>query len=286
MKDELILKIPMLRSVYKGLTKSERRIADYVANNTAKVMEQTVSEIAANTNSSDITVSRFCKKLGCSGLQELKLYLTAELSSVDTKEYHDICKHDTCQTVGDKIFQNISEGLQDTQSILDYDGVDRAADILRKARRIALYGFGNSGTVCRDMEIRFLRLGLVVQAYTDSHMQVTSAALLSEKDVVIAISHSGASVELLQSVNTAQKNGAKIIAITSHGQSPLAKISHICLCAMGREVKYSSEASASRLIHMAVGDILYTRIAMADTKQFDDNINKMRAEILKKRSLN
>lgn len=283
MDTESIQKFPILRSVYGGLTKSERRIADYIAVHTAQVMEQTISEIAQKTQSSEITVSRFCKKLGFSGLQELKLNLTAELSVADTKEYHDIHQEDTCQTVGMKIFENIAEGLQDTLSLLDYDGIDQAAEVLRAARRIAVYGFGNSATVCKDIETRFLRLGLAVQAYADSHMQVTSAALLSPEDAVIAISHSGASQELLQSVWAARREGARIIAITSHGQSPLARLSHICLCGMGREVKYSSEAGASRLIHMAIGDILYTRIAMADTNQFNQNMKKMRGEILKKR---
>ena len=283
MDTESIQKFPILRSVYGGLTKSERRIADYIAVHTAQVMEQTISEIAQKTQSSEITVSRFCKKLGFSGLQELKLNLTAELSVADTKEYHDIHQADTCQTVGMKIFENIAEGLQDTLSLLDYDGIDKAAEVLRAARRIAVYGFGNSATVCKDIETRFLRLGLAVQAYADSHMQVTSAVLLSPEDAVIAISHSGASQELLQSVRAARREGARIIAITSHGQSPLARLSHICLCGMGREVKYSSEAGASRLIHMAIGDILYTRIAMADTNQFNQNMKKMRGEILKKR---
>ena len=88
---------------------------------------------------------------------------------------------------------------------------------------------------------------------------------------------------MIQSVEAAKRSGAKIIVITSHGQSPLAKLADICLCGMGREVKYSSEAGASRMIHMAIGDVLYTRIAMADSDTFQENIQKMRHEILKKR---
>lgn len=283
MSDEHIQNFPMLRSVYDDLTKSERRIADYVATNTLQVMEQTVSELAHYTQTSDITVSRFCKKLGCSGLQELKLSLTAELSVAEKKEYHDIYKADTCRIVVDKIFKNISEGLQDTQSILDYADVDKAVTVLQNARKIVVYGFGNSATVCKDIETRFLRLGLSIQAYADSHMQVTSASLLTAEDVVIAVSHSGASTELIHSVQVAKSCGARIIVITSYRQSALAKLADICLCGMGREVRYSSEAGASRLIHMAIGDVLYTRIAMADTAYFHENMGKMRAEITKKR---
>lgn len=283
MHDEQIQKFPVLRSAYGGLTKSERRIADYITAVPERVLAQTISDIASATESSEITVSRFCKKLGFSGLQELKMNLTAELSAAESKQYHDIHSQDDCHTVAVKVFQNLSDGLQDTLSLLDYQAVDEAASILQRARRIAVYGFGNSATVCRDIATRYLRLGFAIQDYADSHMQVTSAALLTDQDAVIAVSHSGASSELIQSVEAAKRSGAKIIVITSHGQSPLAKLADICLCGMGREVKYSSEAGASRMIHMAIGDVLYTRIAMADSDTFQENIQKMRHEILKKR---
>ena len=133
-----------------------------------------------------------------------------------------------------------------------------------------------------DMATRFLRLGLAIREYADSHMQVTAAALMTPADVVLAVSHSGATKELLQSVRAAKAAGGKVIVITSHGQSPLADV---CLCGMGREVQYTSEAGASRLIHMAIGDVLYTRIAMQEEGLFRDNIKKMRQEIGKKRQL-
>lgn len=114
-------------------------------------------------------------------------------------------------------------------------------------------------------------------------MQVTAAALMTADDVVIAVSHSGATKELLQSVRAARTAGAKVIVITSHGQSPLAALADICLCGMGREVQYTSEAGASRLIHMAIGDVLYTRVAMQEKQVFQDNMEKMRREIGKKR---
>lgn len=283
MDEKAIQSFPVLRSAYDGLTKSERRIADYIIAAPEEVMEQTISEIASAAGSSEITVSRFCKKLGFSGLQELKLNLIAGISAAENKAFYDIHGEDGCSAVTAKIFQNISEGLQDTLSLLDYDAVDEASRILRRARRVAVYGFGNSATVCRDIATRYLRLGLSVQDYADSHMQVTSAALLSPEDAVIAISHSGASQELIQSVQVAKESGASIVVITSHAKSPLAKLADVCLCGMGREVRYSSEAGASRLIHMAIGDVLYTRIAMADAGSFQDNMKKMRREITKKR---
>ena len=121
---------PVLRSVYGGLTKSERRIADYIANHIGVVMEQTVADLAAQTESSEITISRFCKKLGCSGLKELKLMLAAGMSAAPPKAFHDIDAGDGGRDVASKVFANISEGLQDTLSLLDYEALDAAAAMI------------------------------------------------------------------------------------------------------------------------------------------------------------
>ena len=271
--------LPILRSVYGDLTRSEQRIADYIMDNAEKIMEQTIPELAKNTGSSEITVSRFCKKLGFSGLQGLKIALAAELSAASGKSFQEINLSDSVETVTAKVFQNIVDGLQDTLKILDYRKVEEAVDALSQARRVAVYGFGNSANVCRDIETRFMRFGISVQAYSDISQQVTSASLLTKDDVVIAVSHTGATLKLLESVRIAKAAGARIIVITSYAQSSLARLGDIVLTGMGREVHYSSESAASRLIHIAIADVLYTRLAMRNPEGYHANIAKMRKVI-------
>lgn len=280
MKDQVL---PILRSAYDDLTKSEKRIADYISEHRDEIMGQTVAEIAQHTGSAEITISRFCKKLGFGGLQSLKIALASELSSPAETPYGDIGKEDGEAAVAGKIFRNITDGLQDTLKILDFTLIARAVELLQGARRLAIYGFGNSATVCKDMETRFLRFGMAVQAFSDAHMQVTSAALLDEHDVVMAVSHSGATKDILESVQIAKARGAKVIAITSYAQSELARRADIALIGMGREVNYRSEAAASRLVHMAIGDILYTCLAMKMPEQYQANLQKMREVIAARR---
>lgn len=271
--------LPILRSVYQDLTKSEQRIASYIMENAAMIMEQTIPELAGNTKSSEITISRFCKKLGFSGLQALKIALAAELSNAGEMEFREIGDKDTDEQVAAKVFQNIMDGLQDTLKILDFQQVAKAVQVLQRARRVAVYGYGNSATVCRDIETRFMRFGMVIQAYADMSQQLTSASLLTKEDVVIAVSHTGATIKLLEAVRVAKRAGAAVIVITSYAQSNLAKLGDVVLTGMGREVHYSSESVASRLIHMAITDVLYTAMARSNPESYHDNIAKMRSVI-------
>lgn len=282
MNDDATKLLPTLRSAYPGLTKSEKAIALYISEHRDSIMEQSISTIAGATSSAEITVSRFCKKLGFQGLQSLKVALAAEVHS-PAVAYQSIRPEDSARDIAGKMFRNIMDGLQDTLKILDFQAVEKAAKTMMAARRIAIYGFGNSATVCRDMETRFLRFGMVVQAYADSHMQVTSASLLSHRDLAIAISHTGASRDLLETVHVAQSRGAKILAITSYAQSPLAKTADIALIGMGREIHYQSEAVASRLVHMAIADLLYMAIAMHMPDKYWENIRRMRKAIGEKK---
>jgi Transcriptional regulators len=283
MEKEKLFQLPILRSRYHDLTKSERRIADYVIENEKNIMEQTISDIAAQTNSSEITVSRFCKKLGFSGLQSLKIALAGENLRPDESIYQAIHQEDSYETMAGKIFKNINDGLQDTLKLLDFKAVEEAVAVLCRARSIAVYGLGNSANVCRDIETRFMRFGMFVHAYADPHLQVTSAALLTKADVVIAVSHTGATLELLQSVDIAKDNAVPVIAITSYERSPLAKRADIVLHGMGREVKYRSEAAASRLVHLAIADLLYTGISLQNSEQYVDHMQRMRQVIAKRR---
>lgn len=276
-KNQAIL--PILRSVYQDLTKSEQRIASYIMENAVRIMEQTIPELAGNTKSSEITISRFCKKLGFSGLQALKIALAAELSNAGEMEFREIGDKDTEEQVAAKVFQNIMDGLQDTLKILDFQQVAKAVQVLQKARRVAVYGYGNSATVCQDIETRFMRFGMVIQAYADMSQQLTSASLLTKEDVVIAVSHTGATIKLLEAVRVAKRAGAAVIVITSYAQSNLAKLGDVVLTGMGREVHYSSESVASRLIHMAITDVLYTAMARSNPESYHDNIAKMRSVI-------
>ena len=283
MKTDALQVLPILRSSYRTLTKSERRIADYINTHIKEVLEETVSDLAQNTQTSEITVSRFCKKLGYSGLQGLKIALAGEVYSADEVIYQDVRQGDSYEIIAGKMFRNIAEGLQDTIKLLHFPDVDAAVKLLSCAKRIAVYGFGNSATVCRDMETRFLRFGIPVQAYSDAHLQVTSAVLLTSEDVVVAISHTGGSIELLRSVDVAKSSGAKVIGITSYAHSELAKRADITLHGMGREIKYQSESVASRLIHMAIVDLLYMGVAMQSSEAYRENICKMRKVIAEKR---
>ncbi len=275
--------LTLMRSNYHHMSKSEKRIVDYILLNEKTIMTQTISDLALSTKTSEITISRFCKKLGFSGLQSLKIALASEIYSQTELVSQEINSSDSYKIIAEKLFSSITDGLQDTLKLLDFSQIEKAVNLIANARQIQVYGFGNSYTVCKDIETRFMRFGIPIKSYCDLHMQVTAASFLTEKDVVIIVSHTGTNIDVLQSAEIAHKNNVPIIAITSYMNSPLCRIADVVLHGMGREIAYKSEAVASRLIHMAIADILYMGVYQKKPDTGFSNIKKMRDAIAKRR---
>ena len=118
--------LPLLRSSYNGLTKSEQKLADYILKNPADVMHMTMSELADATSSADATVFRFCHKLGFSGFQGLKQALAGDLFSPAESLSQEVNADDTPRDITRKVFQDMIDALQETQKMLDYKALEQA----------------------------------------------------------------------------------------------------------------------------------------------------------------
>ncbi|MBQ9320157.1 MAG: MurR/RpiR family transcriptional regulator, partial [Acidaminococcaceae bacterium] len=186
---------------------------------------------------------------------------------------------DTPQEITGKVFQNMVEALQETRKMLDYAALEQAIDIISQTKRIDAYGYGGSGVVAQDIAHRFMRFGLDVHAYSDPHLQVASASLLKPEDVVIAISHTGASLDLLKILEMVRSRKAKIILITSYLKSPATKLADVVLTGVARETSYRSEDMASRLVHLAILDCLYTGVMLRRMDDYIANMKQVRKAI-------
>ncbi len=276
--------LPLLRSSYQSFTKSEKRVASFITERPHDIIHMTISDLAEATKTAEATISRFCRKLGFHGLQSLKIVLASEILSPLETTYQEVKPTDSFETIGIKIFNSISEGLQDTLKVLDFDSLQKAVAILAHAHKIDIYGFGISAVIASDIEHRFIRFGIPTKAYSDLHMQLISASILEPEDVVIVISHTGSNTDLLNSVEVAKQSGAQVIAITSHLKSPLTKKADLVLHGMSREVNYSSESMTSRLIHMAIVDLLYMGMIFKNQDKFTNNLNKLRLAIANRKT--
>lgn len=272
---EKALAIPIFTSCNSKLTKSDAVVANFIASNIHRVLEMTISDVATETQTSDVTISRFCKKLNLNGFQALKVQLASFTNQALDDVEVDV--GDDVQTISSKVFSKIHEGLNMTQNILDYEAIDRVATMIAKSNRLMVFGYGTSGTICRDIGIRFVRFGMPTEVLTDPHQQATVASMCNNYDAtLIVVSLSGSSIDLIHCVEAAKENGAKVVLITSHKRSPLADLADEVLVGLAPEIKLLAESNVTRFVYLAIVDVLYTRVAILRNKLYSNNIGNMR----------
>ena len=180
------------------------------------------------------------------------------------------------------IFANHLRTLVRVRDGLDPENVGRAVDILAAAQRIEFFGVGASGVVAMDAQHKFFRLGLPTVAYTDPHMQLMSATTLRPGDAVVAVSHTGRTKDILESVITAKDAGAHVIAVTSP-DSPLAVAASLTLPVAAAEDTDLYTPMMSRLAHLAVIDVLVTGIALKGGERIAGKSRRLKRQLQVKR---
>ncbi len=245
-----------------SLSAAERKVAEAALAEPKWFVHAAVAEIALRAGVSQPTVIRFCRTLGYKGLPEFKLALSASISQSGLPYVHaELNTDDDMGNVMEKVLGNTAAALLGARRSLKESELENAVSWLASARRIEFYGVGNSGIVAQDAQHKFFRFGISAVAYSDAHIQLMAAAVLAPQDVLVAVSNSGSSIEILDAAGIAKKNGARLIAIT-HPDSPLAHIADCVLATAVQEDANLYTPMVSRLLQLAVVDILAIGLAL------------------------
>lgn len=250
-----------IQTLLSGLPPSERRVAELVLNKPVEVISAPISQIAVWCEVSQPTVIRFCRRLQCAGLPDFKLKLAGDLGAGIPFVHASLSPGDGLGQLIGKVFDHAVAGLAQGRQALSPDTLERAVDALDRASRIECYGLGNSGVTAQDAQMKLFRLGTPTIACTDTHMQRVAAVLLPADAVVLIISNSGRIKSLLEVATLARRSGAGVIAIT-RTDSPLAALADIVLPADVQENPEVYAPMVSRLVHLAIIDVLTVALAL------------------------
>ncbi len=243
------------------LRKSEQKVADYVLANPNDVIHMRIVDLASEASVSEPTVVRFCRALNYDGFQDFKLTLAQGVASNPNFEQFSLNSKDTVTEFQQKIFDSMIGNLINIREQLDSNTLEEAIAVLANASRVEFYGFGASAPVCTDAQHKFHRLKVSAASYSDPHMQTISAVTLREGDVVVAISQTGRTKDLLHTVKLVKDTGATVISLCP-GNTPLAELATIPIHIDVEEDKDLSTLMSSRVMHLVVIDVLAVGVAM------------------------
>lgn len=251
--------IDIIFAEYNNFYEAEKKIADYIVNNTQKVIDITISELAESAGASDATVTRFCKKCHMKGFHHLKITLARELvesKKDDVKISGDVSESNIKESLSN-ILANKVEELKQTVSMIDEKELSEILNLIRNARNVQFAAVGNTIPVALDGCYKFNQIGIPSVTNPIWETQIAYTFNLSKGDVVIIISNSGSSKRLIDVIEAAKAKEAYIVSITNSNNSPIAKISDYHIKTATREKLFLEEYYFSRISAMTVIEILY-----------------------------
>lgn len=257
-----------------GLRKSEAKVADFVLERPAEVVFMRIVDLASQAEVSEPTVIRFCRALGFDGFKSFKLQLAQNLGTGSVFTQFQVDDNDSVAQLSQKVFDSTIGSLLAVRDELDPKALERAILAIARANRVEFYGFGASGSVAADAQHKFFRLQLSTAAYTDPHIQHMSAISLGRKDVVVAISQSGLTKALLQSVKLAMEAGATVIGLAPQG-TPLSRLCSIPIHVNMEEDEESLTPVSSRIAHLLVIDVLAMGVARHRKPLLKDHLKRL-----------
>ncbi|KRF50474.1 MULTISPECIES: MurR/RpiR family transcriptional regulator [Peribacillus] len=244
-------------------TKTEEELAHYILQRPEEVSQLTISQIAKKLHISPATITRFCQKLAFSGFNEFRHELKRFVDLRNTpKNMKNIKQVDYFA----KLYQDHLGIIDNTFHITTYDNIQKAVSFLTKANKIHVYGIGSSGIAAQEFKSKFFRIGLTVEAITDPHQSMMDAALSNENSVVIGISISGTTKEVISAVKIAKKQGACILVFTGDKNSALSQLGDLTLLVTSKNSMHMGQNISPLLPLLLLFDLLYTELVAKDYK--------------------
>lgn len=250
-------------SLQMRLSRSDLVLIEQIKKSPSSFCDLPIAKLAQKCSVSEATITRFVRKIGFENLQSFKLALAQDLAACRenyTIISSDICCHETIETTMQKLLANNIAALEQTVHTLNEKSIAHATDLLLNCKKALFIGLGNSGFIANDSAYKFMRIGIDAKGTENSHLMMIAAALLAPNDLIVAITHSGRSPEIITAIDFAIANGIKVIAITADKHSPAAQKADLALCYAAHESMLETGSITTKLSQIFIIDLIYTQL--------------------------
>ena len=286
---EYAMRIPdilsQIKDSYGELRPAERRVADVVLADVTFSVDASNAEIARRADVSEPTVTRFCRAIGCDGVRDFKLKLAQSvvvgrlyLSPVPPPE-----PDQDRSPLWNVVFGEARNALAAVERSIDPGDVVAAAELVAGAHQVLVFGLGGSSTaLAAETQNRLFRYGVVVSAHSDPYVMKMTASTLKPKDLVIAISGTGRTSEVVEALALAKHYRARTIAITAP-DSDLAALADIALTVDVPEFPDPLKPTASRYAFLAIIDLVSTAVGYRLDPDARETLRRIKYTVLNHR---
>ena len=270
--------LEQIHASYFQLTTTEKRVADFVLNNSERVQFMSITQLAEECGTAEATISRFCRSLQLKGFNAFKLEL-ARLSTPEKKLRQRSESLETPQGRFREVGRLSMDAIQQTIDLVDYKAMDRAVEMIEKAPHVMCIGSGGSMVMASDCAHQFSTVTPKVYAVSDTHTQMSACATMGLDDIIILFSYSGATTSGLQILELAKQRGVKTILVTRYNKSPAAKLADVVLLCGSNEGPYQFGSVPAKVAQLIVIDMLFREYYVRNQESSEETIQRIGAAL-------
>lgn len=268
--------IDELRARLQHLPRQEAAVARAVLADPNAALHVAIARLARHASVSQPTVLRFCRSLGYSGFPEFKVALAQSLVSGVAYVSAHVESGDDAAAYAPKVVDAATMALRAARNRMDTDRIAAAVELFAGARQIMVCGFGGSAATAVDAVHKLTRFHIPCRQLTDPLM----AAMAVESaepgaDVLFVISNTGRTRVLADIAAAARTRGLEVVALSAP-DSPIADRATVAILAEPAEDAEIFTPMASRIVQLALIDVLMTGLAIRLGSQVNDRLGRIK----------
>lgn len=238
------------------LSNTERKITDIILDDPKKFTSYSMTELSKLAEISQGSIINFANKFAHGGFPTLKLEIAACIKDYTPTPFSVVEKNDGMMRVLEKTNQDIGYALKNTEILNDEKTLESVADRIFKAKKVEIYGIFRSAVVANDFYFQLLQIGIPASFVGDVLTCSVSASMLESDCLVVAVSSSGRTKDIIDAVKIAKENNVPVVCLTGDRNSPLAKMSDDVLVAASSGKSVSENSTEIRISQLALTDAI------------------------------
>lgn len=265
-----MLSLLKIKGILDQLSASERRLADFILDNSHLLRDYSSQQLADAVGISQSSVVKFCQKLGYKGYPDLKLAITEAVVTASTmqREQQDSGSEEgSIAQLAEHLQQSLLQSLRNLLSINSEKTLNSAVLLLDNADKILLAGSAHSAVVAMDMQCRLLELGKLALYHGDPAISLQLARTLTAKSVVLLISDSGQNADILRLEQYAKQRKLKVISLTRFQTNAQSAAADITLFTLGSEADEQLQQLITQQAQQHLCHLLYFRLCQRPVNQ-------------------
>lgn len=279
MEDQELSILERIHASYYQLTTAERKVADYVLAQHSQVQFMSITQLADECGTAEATISRFCRSLKLKGFNAFKIELARHSVARAISSPAENPAPDTPEGRSLEVGRLSHEAVKQTIDLVQPNQVLCAVEMLEKAEHVICMGSGGSMIMASECAHLFSTITGKFYAVSDSHMQMSAAATIDPKDVIIIFSYSGATTSGLQVMELAKSRGVKTILVTRFNKSPAANLADVVLRCGSNEGPFQFGSVPAKVAQLIVMDVIFQEYYHRNQEQCEDYIQRIAAAL-------